>query len=284
MNNTDKTVLIKKIEEATAAFDGTIAMSFHELAGDFRIDLNQDKVMRIASVGKLFILGCLLEKCQRGEADLTDTVTIRKEDLAGGSGLLQYLTPGLNMSIRDLALLMIIVSDNTATNLVLAYVGGAKVVQEHLLSHGIKASKVNRRIAMTEEEVKAGCFAEGTTAELAEYLRQIEEGEILQASWLAVWREMLERQQYKNMLLRNLPLSDYYEEERADLVRSGSKTGFDGNTRCDAGWLILPDGRKFVYAVTAGGGRDESYGPDNEAELVMAAIGKRLHEALVCEN
>ena len=280
MKTTDMASLRRSIEETLAGFDGTIVLSFHELSGDFALDIRENEVMALASVGKLFILGTLLEMCQEGRARLSDELTVREADRVGGSGLIQYLTPGRSYTVRDLALLMIIVSDNTATNQLLAYVGGAGAVKAHLAKYGIVRSGVNRRIAMTQEEVEAGCFAEGTTRELTEYLRQLETGKILSETWLQVLNEMLEKQQYKNMFLRDLPQAEYYEDEPDEMIRSGSKTGFDGTVRCDAGWIRLRSGRCFVYAVTAGGGSDGRYSPQNEAEVCMARIGRMIYEAV----
>lgn len=266
----------EKIQNILDRFDGSMSIRLTDVVGNVYYEKDPERIMKIASVGKLFILGALLEKCEK-EAEkfsLSHRVTVKNGDKVEGSGVLQYLDEG-DYSIKDLATLMVIVSDNTATNKVLAYLGGAKVVKDHLASCGITESGVNRRIAMTEEDLKIGCFAQANVADLTRYLVLVEKGEILSEESLTVFNDILEKQQYKDMFLRRIA-------EQPD-IRCGSKTGFDEDQRADAGWIFTED-KTYVYALIAGGGSDTGYTADNEAAVCMAEIGEILYEGVIKKN
>lgn len=263
---------------------GKLSISIVDVENDLTIHYCEQEVLSLASVGKLFILGCLLEKCQQGERSLEDEVWMTKEDLVSGSGLLQYMKTERRQSVYDLAFLMVVVSDNTATNLLLKYIGGAPAVKQHLQALGIHRSGVNRRIAMTDEDIKMGHFADGCAADLTDYLCLMEDGKILDPTYLGVFNDMLRHQEYKNMFLKQMPLEEHFDEGREGTLETGSKTGFDGDTRADAGWIQKPDGKMIVYAIVAGGSGDTRYTDDNAAVSSMAAMGKCFYEKILRED
>ncbi|MGE3274884.1 MAG: serine hydrolase [Vicinamibacterales bacterium] len=89
-----------------------------------------------ASVIKLPVLALAFQMADRGELSLDERVTIRREDIRGGSGIYRYHDPGLQPTVRDILLQMVITSDNTATDLAIAKVGGVGRVNEWIGAHG----------------------------------------------------------------------------------------------------------------------------------------------------
>lgn len=276
--------LEKIIGSMAAETPGKMGISIVDVESGLSIRSREQEVMSLASVGKLFILGCLLQKCQQGTSSLEDEVWMKKEDLVSGSGLLQYMKTERDHSVYDLAFLMVTVSDNTATNLLLNYIGGVSAVKQHLQALGIHRSGVNRRIAMADEDIKMGHFADGCAEDLTDYLCKMEDGKILDPTYLAVFNDILSHQEYKNMFLKQMPLEEHFDEEREDALQTGSKTGFDGDTRADAGWIRTPDGRRIVYAIAAGGSGDSEYTDDNAAVRSMAAMGKCFYEKIILKD
>lgn len=268
------------INSLVSVFDGDISLSVVSIDDSYAVHYQQSRVMRIASLGKLFIFGTLLEKCSLGQACLEDRILVTKEVYVGGSGILPYLQEGHYFALRELATLMMIVSDNTATNLVLGAIGGASEVKKHLASFGIVRSGVNRRIAMTEEDMAMGCFAAACTEDIVRYLKILESGKIVEGELLSFYHRVMEDQQFKNMFLRYLPLKENYEETLAGelYLSAGSKTGYDADQRSDAGFIRFEDGRVFLYALIANNGSDTRYCVDNEAQVLMAKIGKAFYE------
>lgn len=261
-----------------------------------RLSFQEDEVMILASTGKLFILGTLLEQLTEKGGDihqaLLDRRVCHKEDTAGGSGVIRFLSEGTAFTLHDLALLMIILSDNTATNMLLEEVGEADSVMEHLEKAGVLYSGVNRRISgkVTSDRILQktavlgldsrvlSSFSRGTCREITEYLTGIEEGRILSPAAREVFESMLEKQQYKDMFPRYLPVEDFFEEE-GTYIKVLCKTGFDGGTRSDAGVIIIGEDR-FSYAIIINDAADTSYKPEQEAAMLMGKIGKAFYESL----
>jgi beta-lactamase class A len=98
---------------------------------------------------KLAVLTALMQQCEMGQASLDEPLMLRRGDKIGGSGLLQFLTPGLVMSVRDWAFLMMNISDNLATNVLIDHVGLANI-QNWLKIYGFEDVELHRKIDFGE--------------------------------------------------------------------------------------------------------------------------------------
>lgn len=115
--------VLTAIEQAAAGFNGRFALSALNLQTNEAIRLRADEVYPTASVIKLPVLLTLMQQVADGLYSLDMPVMLRRADKIGGSGLLQHLTPGLTMPLRDWAFLMMSISDNLATNVLIDHVG-----------------------------------------------------------------------------------------------------------------------------------------------------------------
>jgi beta-lactamase class A len=95
-----------------------------------------DEAFNSASVIKLTVLALAFEMADRGQLSLSDRITINASDYRGGSGIFQFNDPGLQPTLRDVLLQMVITSDNTATDLAIAKVGGVERVNAWIRDHG----------------------------------------------------------------------------------------------------------------------------------------------------
>lgn len=98
--------------------------------------VNADETFNSASVIKIPVAVQALEMVDAGTKNLATRITLRAEDVRGGSGIFRYHDPGLQPTLRDVLLQMIITSDNTATDLSIAQVGGVAKVNAWLQAHG----------------------------------------------------------------------------------------------------------------------------------------------------
>jgi len=95
-----------------------------------------DVAFNSASVIKLPVMTLAFELADKGTLSLSERITIKESDFRGGSGIFRYHDPGLQPTFRDVLLQMIITSDNTATDLAIAKVGGVDKVNAWLRGHG----------------------------------------------------------------------------------------------------------------------------------------------------
>ena len=147
-----------------------------------------DETFNSASVIKIPIMVLAYEMAERGAVKLDARVTVQKRDLRGGSGVLRYHDIGLQPTVRDLITQMIITSDNTATDLMIAQVGGVAPVNAWLDKNGYKDLRLNTTIY--EVFKRRYSFADPALASLtSEELYAMQTGD---ASFAAMPRERFE--------------------------------------------------------------------------------------------
>jgi beta-lactamase class A len=116
-----------EIERLADATGGIVGVAATQLTTGRHIGYREDELFPTASVIKLALLVAFYEDALAGRIDLAERVTYRDDTRVAGSGVLQYLDDGLNPTLRDLSVLMMSVSDNTATDLLFARVGKARI-------------------------------------------------------------------------------------------------------------------------------------------------------------
>jgi beta-lactamase class A len=124
------------IEQTAKSIDTTWGIYIKCLDTNEEIAVNADAVMDTMSVIKIPLLVEAFRQIAAGQFSLADRVTLREADKRPGTGVLRSLDNGDSLTIRDLLTLMIIVSDNTATDLMFAKVGGPESVNRLMNSYG----------------------------------------------------------------------------------------------------------------------------------------------------
>ena len=114
--------LEKRIAAEIASYDGTMSVYADDLKGNI-IAIGEQEKFETASTIKTYILACLFDEIQKGNASLSEMVTYQESHFVEGSGVLRALDPGAVLRVKDVATLMIIVSDNVATNIMIDYLG-----------------------------------------------------------------------------------------------------------------------------------------------------------------
>jgi beta-lactamase class A len=237
-----------------------------------------DEPVRTASTIKLPILCALYEKAARGEVKWDEALLLRDEDKVSGSGVLHELSGGTRLAVRDVANLMIVVSDNTATNLILERIS-ADAVNEYMGRLGLKRTRSMRKVRGDGTQLKeasgwskAGLMEENrrfglgssTSREMVQLIEMLAAGKVVSA---AASREILatmERQQYKDGIGRKL--GEY---------KVASKSGSLDALRSDVGLVTTPKGR-IAMAITVDGMKDVDYSEDNAGLLAIAELAREL--------
>jgi beta-lactamase class A len=121
------TAVRSEIERLADATGGIVGVAATHLVTGRHIGYREDELFPTASVIKLPLLVTLYEDAIAGRIDLSERVTYREDTKVAGSGVLQFLDDGLNPTVRDLSVLMMSVSDNTATDLLFDRVGKRRI-------------------------------------------------------------------------------------------------------------------------------------------------------------
>ena len=131
------------INEQAEGFRGKLGVSVKHLGTGETTDLNGDVVFPTASVFKVPVIVEFYRRVERGRISLDEQILLKESDKVPGSGILKELSEGLPVSYRDLLSLMMIVSDNTATDLVVKKVGFDNI-NSTMDAFGLKETRVNK--------------------------------------------------------------------------------------------------------------------------------------------
>lgn len=258
------------LEAITSGFSGRLGLAAKRLDDGRELRFNQTDVFPAASVIKLPLLLDALQRVERGELDLGRRYTMRAEDRAGGSGVLQVCEGGLEPNLRDLLSLMIVVSDNTATNMVLEILGGPEIINPRLAAMGLETTRVVGKLQVPWEhktEVqRQGKNAALTPLEMLGLLGRLWNGQVLRPDTRAIALEILGTQQFNDMIKRHLP----------DGTNTATKSGQVNGVRNDVGFVLGQ--RPFAVAIASKDCTDTRYHVDNEGVLTVARVSRLVYE------
>ena len=141
--------LEREIARLAKVSGGTVGVTAIHVETGRRVSLNRAERFPMASTFKVPVAVQLLTRVDRGEIKLDQMVEINASDLHPGSGTLSELfnKPGVALSVRNLLELMLLISDNSATDVVLRLAGGAEAVTARMKELGIEGISVNRSTA-----------------------------------------------------------------------------------------------------------------------------------------
>jgi beta-lactamase class A len=222
------------LQQTSAALDGVLGYVIVDLTSGQRIaGRNENVQFPTASAIKLSILYELLEQCEEGKLVLDEPAPLDRTQVVGGSGVLQHLS-GPILSLGDHAALMIILSDNTATNVVIDAVGMSNV-NARMKSLGLGDILLRRKM-MDAEAVRRGDENVASPASLAKIAELLWRGEGLEKESRDAAMKILQR--VPGAIRRAVPAR----------VRVASKTGTLDAVRAEAAVVEL-EGRPFALAV-----------------------------------
>lgn len=159
--------LKKQVTEILDQAEGTWSVVIEDLDSEkAAFSIRGEKQYNAASIIKLPILAATYSMIDQEEMTLDDKVNLRQQDLVGGCGVLQHMSPGMSISVQDLLTLMIIQSDNTATNMIIDLVG-KETIQQTMKQLGMKKSGFyNRLMIMPVDRVANNTVTAGDVAKL----------------------------------------------------------------------------------------------------------------------
>lgn len=260
--------VLAAVQERARGFSGRLGLWAHSLTSGTTVRWNASETFPAASTIKLPILYEVFRQAGEGRFRLDDRREVRDDDLVEGSGVLKDLTPPLQLSIRDLAVLMIVVSDNTAANVLIDLVG-IEAVNRSMSDLGLRKTRLEARFF----RAPAGTPRSATTPEeLGRLLTLIAGHEVLDAEACEGMLAILRRQRHTEQITRRMADFDGYVEAGAvPAVTVASKSGAIRGTRNDVGLVERP-GLRYVVAMMTRDCADRRFYPDNEASLLLADV------------
>ena len=205
------------------------------------VERGADDEFESASTIKIYILGCLYAQAEAGKASLDAELTYEARHFVDGSGLIRSLGEGARLRARDVATLMIVVSDNIATNMLIDYLG-LDTINAFIRSIGCTHTKLHRSLRSDNWSEKLGTI---TPRDMGRFFALLAKGELVSPQASDAMRNVFRQQHYNTMLAGSIP--PYYtdpEESHADpdLIYVASKSGSMDACRNDGGLIHTPYG------------------------------------------
>ncbi len=275
------TELDRQLAERAARVDATVAYSIVPLDGAEPIRAQADLCLPTASAYKVYLLAALYAADAAGKLSLDQVITYRHDDYTLGSGVLKLFAAGAQMTLRDLARLMIVVSDNVATNLVTRALGGPQAANAavHALPIALTQTSIPGYISFENiadpSTLPVSC-PNDFTALLAAIFEKRCTGSVKHDEEV-YWT--LRRQQLRSMIPRYLPCSEYAEEFGIEeYYRCGTKSGGMPGVRTDVG-IVETRARSWAMAVMVQGEPDFNTGNYHPFNDVVADLSKLVFDA-----
>lgn len=259
----DTSALIADLEHESG---GRLAFALHDLRTGQALAHRADEPVSTASVIKLPILVHVALAVAEGALGWDDRLELRDPVKVAGSGILKELGAGLSLSMRDLCTLMTALSDNTATNMLIAHVGRA-AINARIASLGLARTRLLRpAFSPDTEESRPYGLGVTTAGEMADLLVRLARRQIGDAATAEAILGFLAAQQDRAAAPRLLGPGWSY----------AGKTGAIDHLRADACILGDATGPRYALAAFCTDLPAIDWGPDNPGLLAIARLARTL--------
>ncbi|MDO5734823.1 MAG: serine hydrolase [Eubacteriales bacterium] len=241
---------------------GHLAISFYDPEKDYSLEIAAEEAFPAASLIKNGILASFFAKVEEGKIDPAELITLSPELICGGDGIIKEFRSGHQLSLDELATLMIIVSDNAATNLIIDQVGMDEVNRYVSQVLGLKGTELQRRL-MDLQAAKEGRDNITTAHDQSLFFKQLLAGEIISKTASAKMLDIYRRQQVSGRLDLYLPMENPIAHKHGDLDYLEHDSG-----------IIWKDERPFILSVLT-----EKNPSNKEGREVIGRVAELVYEA-----
>lgn len=267
-----------QIERLAADFSGTAGVSAVNLTTAEAVSVNDTVSFPTASMIKIVILFELVRQCARGQAQMWERVTLRGEDKTLGSGLLVDFDEGVSLTLRDLAVMMMAVSDNTATNVLIDRLG-KQAINQACREAGMVNTELRNRIDFDLIRVSNDSLAVTVPRDFTQFLASLRRGELIPTGQAEQMLGIMRIQKYIEPIRKLLPFNPYGAEfGEPPEVWVASKTGSLKGARCEGGLVHTP-AAEWSLCVMTKDCPDESWTSDHAGVTFISEVSRVIYDS-----
>ena len=279
MPDSDQTEVMREIIRLERDYGGHLGVMAKNLNSGEVVAYNASERFPTASAIKLPIMATFFHLVDQKLVDPNEQVVLKMEDKKGGSGILQFMSDGTTISLLDAVKLMIILSDNSGTNLVLdrladSHEARMAVVNDFMNKIGLNDTRILNRLytwetkLQTPEAIRYG-IGVSTPRDMIMLLEALRGKTVADSESCDAMLDILRKQMYDDMIPRFLPAED------CKYLEVAHKTGGVNETKVDVG-LISSDKATYVIAIFVDKYPDHREGMDNKAVLLAAHVSRAI--------
>jgi beta-lactamase class A len=270
--------LQKTLEELAASHRGNVALYAKNLNTGETVSLNSARPVQTASVIKLPLMLQVFEQVRSGRLNLSAPLVLTKDNQVPGSGVLNLMNPGLTLSLNDVVTLMMVLSDNTATNMVID-AATLSPTNEMLVRMGLKNTYFYKKVYKKPEgpmpaDQKEFGLGKTTAEEMARIMESIYRCDLGDRDLCRRMITIMRNQQYRDMLPRYLERGDTSEE----LSAIADKIGALDDVRNDVALVYTKRG-PIIISIFTYHNVDQSWAPENKAEILIGRLARIIVDA-----
>lgn len=279
--------LSEKIKDCIHATSATVSVVISEIGGPRIVSINPDQIYHAASTIKVPILFSVLSLFDKGLLSLDEKITLTDIEKVGGCGTLKLLSAGTEYPVIDLLNLMICISDNTATNMLIERIG-IDLVNADMITLGLKKTHLARKLMTGDSSI----YSKTTANDLVTLFENFSKQGPLSPQALQLSREILMNQQLNTLVNLSWNLCG----ECASLIETDNhckhcgawtgntspialpfyhKTGEIVGLEHDAGILTIHD-KEYAISVLSNGHND-----NYEGKTLLSQIGNLIIKDLL---
>lgn len=232
--------LSRALEQEIGSFNGDVGLVIKDLTTGWEISYNKNKTFPSASLVKIPVMIACFYAMQEGKFQLADTISLSRDKITGGSGVIKTMKPGASFTIEELLDLMITRSDNTAANILISMLG-FEYLNATFQRLGLTETNIARRM-MDFHLRNKGVDNFTTAAEMASLLEHLYRKKIINGDVSEMCLTFLKRQQVKDRIPAKLP---------SDVVIA-HKTGLEKYVCHDVGIVFTVKGDYLICVLTKG--------------------------------
>ncbi len=269
----DKLSLEARIKAEIYNFSGMVGVYANDFKGNV-VEVNSEEKFETASCIKVFVLAELYRQIYENKITPNDILTYDKEHYVVGSGVLRALDYGVQMTVKNFATLMIIISDNIATNILIDFLG-IDNINKTCSDLGLKDTVLHNRI----DFVKYDKLGTTTPKDYGKIFEMIHNKALWSEEISSQILDILKNQHYNTILTKNMPpyFLDAEDTGEEELVYIASKSGSMDNCRNDGGIVHTPYG-EYVISIFTKDFKDKLYYQEHESYRFGGKISRLLFD------
>lgn len=262
-----------RIRAELASYDGLMGIYVNDFKGN-KVEINTAEKFETASCIKTFILGTLFDEAEKGHKNLSDKLIYTGENEIDGSGVLKSLDYGVELTAKNVATLMIIVSDNIATNMMIDYLG-LDTINRFIRSQGFNDTVLHNKINFTKYKQ----LGTTTPKDYGRIFERICREELVSGDASRQMLNIFKKQHYNSALTKSFPqyFLDSEDTGEEELIYVASKSGSMNACRNDGGIISTPYGQ-YVIVLFNKNFTDPIYYPDHPATVFSSKVSRLIFD------
>ena len=261
---TDKK-LQREIEQLITGFNGDIGVYVKNLKNNKTVAIHADTVFPTASMVKIPILIGVMDKINKGELDYHQTLKYRDSLLYAGVDILGSFKDTERIELSKVMMLMLTMSDNTASLWLQSLAGTGTRINQILDSLGFQQTRVNSRTPGREGNRAVYGWGQTTPRELTTLMEKIVKGEMISKERSAQMLRLLGRNYWDEAAISQIPTDGFVASKNGAVDESRSEVLF-----------VNGKGARYIFCVCTKNNKDQSWASANEAWVLTRKLSKLI--------